>query len=56
MKRTIGWPLIASSFWGLLCALPAIAGGFDLQGHRGARGLAPENSLPAATPTPKVGQ
>lgn len=29
----------------LLGALPAAA--FDLQGHRGARGLAPENSLPA---------
>ena len=30
---------------GLLAAAPAIA--FDLQGHRGARGLAPENTLPA---------
>jgi len=29
----------------LSCALPAAA--FDLQGHRGARGLAPENTLPA---------
>lgn len=29
----------------LLIAAPAIA--FDLQGHRGARGLAPENTLPA---------
>jgi glycerophosphoryl diester phosphodiesterase len=29
----------------LLIALPAHA--FDLQGHRGARGLAPENTLPA---------
>ena len=28
-----------------LLALPAQA--FDLQGHRGARGLAPENTLPA---------
>jgi len=28
-----------------LLALPALA--FDLQGHRGARGLAPENTLPA---------
>jgi glycerophosphoryl diester phosphodiesterase len=24
---------------------PRLAGGFDLQGHRGARGLAPENTL-----------
>ena len=30
---------------GALIALPAHA--FDLQGHRGARGLAPENTLPA---------
>ena len=29
----------------MLAAMPAIA--FDLQGHRGARGLAPENTLPA---------
>jgi glycerophosphoryl diester phosphodiesterase len=28
-------------------ALPALAGAFDLQGHRGARGLAPENTLAA---------
>jgi glycerophosphoryl diester phosphodiesterase len=27
--------------------LPAVAGAFDLQGHRGARGLAPENTLAA---------
>lgn len=34
----------------LLClgaALPLSAAAFDLQGHRGARGLAPENTLPA---------
>jgi glycerophosphoryl diester phosphodiesterase len=30
----------------LLLALPALAGAFDLQGHRGARGLLPENTLP----------
>lgn len=30
-----------------LCAAPLAAPGFDLQGHRGARGLAPENTLPA---------
>ena len=29
----------------LLLVLPA--GAFDLQGHRGARGLAPENTVPA---------
>jgi len=31
----------------LLAALPVAAGAFDLQGHRGARGLAPENTLAA---------
>lgn len=34
----------------LLCACataPAASEGFDLQGHRGARGLLPENTLPA---------
>ncbi len=30
-----------------LAVLPALAFGFDLQGHRGARGLAPENTLVA---------
>lgn len=36
-------PLAASLFIGLI----AHASAFDLQGHRGARGLAPENTLPA---------
>lgn len=31
----------------LACSLPLAAQAFDLQGHRGARGLAPENTLPA---------
>ena len=31
----------------LLAAIPVVAGAFDLQGHRGARGLAPENTLAA---------
>lgn len=31
----------------VLAMLPAVAGSFDLQGHRGARGLAPENTLAA---------
>jgi len=34
--------LIFSAFW-----LPSASFGFDLQGHRGARGLAPENTLAA---------
>ncbi len=29
----------------LIWSAPALAGGFDLQGHRGARGLLPEHSL-----------
>jgi len=36
--------IIALTFF-TFCAIPAAA--FDLQGHRGARGLAPENTLPA---------
>lgn len=36
---------VAAALVALLSALPACA--FDLQGHRGARGLAPENTLPA---------
>jgi len=31
----------------IACATPAQERGFDLQGHRGARGLAPENTLAA---------
>ena len=31
----------------LLAAVAVQAAAFDLQGHRGARGLAPENTLPA---------
>lgn len=39
--RCLGAALVLST----ALALPAL--GFDLQGHRGARGLAPENTLPA---------
>ncbi|MBE0548996.1 MAG: glycerophosphodiester phosphodiesterase [Rubrivivax sp.] len=38
-----GWRLAAALF--TTCLLPLAAWGFDLQGHRGARGLLPENSL-----------
>jgi len=31
----------------LLAAVPVVAGAFDLQGHRGTRGLAPENTMAA---------
>jgi len=37
----------------LLAATPALA--FDLQGHRGARGLAPENTLPAFATALRLG-
>jgi glycerophosphoryl diester phosphodiesterase len=40
--RLMKWPIPVVA---LLAATPAIA--FDLQGHRGARGLAPENTLAA---------
>ena len=41
-----------SRHWrGMVCAggllAAGVAGAFDLQGHRGARGLAPENTMPA---------
>ncbi|MDW5442804.1 glycerophosphodiester phosphodiesterase [Polaromonas sp. SM01] len=39
-----GWSLILLAT--LMAAAP-VAHAFDLQGHRGARGLAPENTLPA---------
>lgn len=40
----------------MLCALvPAAAGAFDLQGHRGTRGLAPENTLAAFTRALAIG-
>ena len=32
-----------------------MAGAFDLQGHRGARGLAPENTLPAFATALSIG-
>jgi len=36
-------------------AFAAPAGAFDLQGHRGARGLAPENTLPAFATALSIG-
>lgn len=44
--------LAASS---LLLAMAAPAFGFDIQGHRGARGLAPENTLPAFATALSIG-
>jgi len=39
----------------LACLLPLAAQAFDLQGHRGARGLAPENTLPAFAAALSIG-
>ena len=41
-----GWRWRAG-LWLLCACLPAAAGAFDLEGHRGTRGLAPENTLAA---------
>ncbi|HEX2539621.1 MAG TPA: glycerophosphodiester phosphodiesterase [Caldimonas sp.] len=41
--RAVGRALVAA----LLAGIAAIAAAFDLQGHRGARGLEPENTLAA---------
>ncbi len=44
---------IAAGLLALAVALPACA--FDLEGHRGARGLAPENTLPAFATALSIG-
>ena len=38
-----------------LSGLSSAASGFDLQGHRGARGLMPENTLPAFAAALSIG-
>ncbi|MES2186072.1 MAG: glycerophosphodiester phosphodiesterase [Pseudomonadota bacterium] len=43
--RRLGRRILAGAAFAVLAAGPA--GAFDLQGHRGARGLAPENTLAA---------
>jgi glycerophosphoryl diester phosphodiesterase len=47
------WAKAAILFAGVLMSMPAAA--FDLQGHRGARGLAPENTLEAFTTALAIG-
>ena len=39
----------------VMALTPAIANALDLQGHRGARGLAPENTLPAFAAALEIG-
>lgn len=46
---------ILSASASLLCGLAPALQAFDLQGHRGARGLAPENTLPAFAAALAVG-
>jgi len=41
----MAWRALATALFTILAATPAPA--FDLQGHRGARGLMPENTLPS---------
>ena len=50
MAKISAAAIVAVSF--VLCSA-AVA--FDLQGHRGARGLAPENTLPAFTMALSIG-
>jgi glycerophosphoryl diester phosphodiesterase len=50
MKKIIAAAIIVVSV--VLCSA---AGAFDLQGHRGARGLAPENTLPAFATALSIG-
>src|SRR5262249_56059375 len=50
MAKITAAAIVAVSF--VLCSA-AVA--FDLQGHRGARGLAPENTLPAFTVALSIG-
>jgi glycerophosphoryl diester phosphodiesterase len=42
-----GYLLISCIIWGMTTSASAQTAPFDLQGHRGARGLLPENTLPA---------
>jgi glycerophosphoryl diester phosphodiesterase len=50
MAKITAAAIIAVSF-----VLSSAAGAFDLQGHRGARGLAPENTLPAFATALSIG-
>src|SRR6516162_2313947 len=47
--------IIAAAVVVVSVVLCSAAGAFDLQGHRGARGLAPENTLPAFATALSIG-
>ena len=47
--------IIAAAIVALGVVPCSAVGAFDLQGHRGARGLAPENTLPAFTTALSIG-
>ncbi len=47
--------IIAAAIVIVSVVLCSAAGAFDLQGHRGARGLAPENTLPAFASALSIG-
>src|SRR5258707_2320752 len=47
--------IIAAAIVIVSVVLCSAAGAFDLQGHRGARGLAPENTLPAFATALSIG-
>src|SRR3970040_434541 len=51
LHRNLHLPLLAALALGQACAAQA----FDLQGHRGARGTAPENTLPGFAAALAVG-
>jgi glycerophosphoryl diester phosphodiesterase len=50
MARIVAAAMVAASL-----IMPAAAVAFDLQGHRGARGLAPENTVPAFSTALAIG-
>ncbi|HJQ59557.1 MAG TPA: glycerophosphodiester phosphodiesterase [Vineibacter sp.] len=55
MRRKARWALIFGLAVASLASIDAWAQGFDLQGHRGARGLAPENTLAGFRKTLEIG-
>ena len=54
-KRGIRMFLRVSFLWAFMIMTLSTAFAFDLQGHRGARGLAPENTLPAFAKALSIG-